>query len=1404
MGNDIEIRVRVANNTAGGLAAVNNSVRGLRDNARDASRALDGLATRSLAAAAALRTLDAAADAASRSLRTLRARAAAADAAVRDLRDGTNGANNSLRSLNVRAQTAHGRLGDLSTRTRQLRDDTDDLDGSMRRLTGTLGGLRGSMGTIRVSGDQAHGGMDRLKRAALLLSPALIPIAAAAVPVAANLAAAGVAVAAFGLAIGGQVASMAKAAEAEKKYKDAVKEHGKASEQAAKAESAYLRSVKDMDPATRRAAAALSVFKDQYKAWSTSLAGDTMPVVTKGLGTFGALLPRLTPLVRSTSGELDRLMTVLAGGVNSSGFERLMDTFSQFAGGVLSRATDGLVHFMRVMSGGAGAGQFGEFMSYVREVGPQVAETLGNLSRALVHVVAAASDVGVGILSAVNAFAQLVNAIPTDVLSTLLQFVVVFKAVKLAAAGLGGAGGGLAAFGASLAAMRVAAAGAGGGLAGLAAAFGTLSRAAKMTVVAAGVAVLVTALVKLSSLGREAPPNVEKLTSSLARLGQSGKAGGEAARLFGADLGGLYDKIRAVSDPTTVDKVQQGLVKIFSLGMADSTPVKEAKENLSAIDDALAGLVKGGKAEQAAQAFEALKKAYREGGGDVGDLKGRLDDYKSALEDQKFEAQLAAQAMGLFGQQAQSVQVKLAAQKQSADGLRQSIEALNDVNRAALGGMVGFEASIDAAAKAASENAGSLRMINGELDLNSPRAQAAATALSDLATKTKEAATSARESGGSWEKVNGIYERGRGEFLKQAQAMGLTAAQARHLAKQIMTIPNSKKLKIEMRTEDAVTGLNSVIDAMRKTPKAKSVTVKALTKDAIGLLQSLGLKVHRLPDGSFRVSAKTGAAHASIGAVKRARDGLKDKSISIGANTGAFRAAVSGLVGRVLGTSFINVVYRKNPAVGAALLGGMRAFGASGGLASGLPRKRFASGGAVNDGAVQAFPSGGYVRGPGGPTSDSILGMFASGATARVSDSEYVVQARAVKKYGVRFLDALNDGRLMVPGLRRGGLTKAQRAAQARQRAEKAREAARARNEARADLRDQFGISHFGRKANYRLTPFEKAVGAPSDLGSLVSALNAARGNIKRATTGGTERRLLRALDSTGKSLIRNEKSLAKVNSSLDKASSKLNDLRSSAASLRESVRSNVLSAANVTRGAGPEKTSTVGSIMSGLIQSRDKASAFSGALTTLRKRGLDKGLLKDIAEAGIEGGGLETAGALMRASSSEIRSMNSLQAQIAKSALSSGKSAADAFYGAAIKAQERLVKGLQKSQDKLEKAMERLAKSIERTISRGIRGRKASGGIVGAAASGGIRSGLTWVGEHEPELLDLPVGSRVRSGPDSRRLAAAASGGPREPIVLELRSSGNDVDELLLKILRRAIKTRGRDVQLVLAGRQA
>jgi hypothetical protein len=734
----------------------------------------------------------------------------------RQMEDASDGSGQAILTL---TQDADGRLHDLEGRFVSVAD-------AAALMGHQTEGARRPLADWSRAADEARRLGKELKWSWLALTPAALPMAAALAPVASATAAAGVGMAALALAAGRQIAAMGEASKAEKKYTDAVEESGATSAEAVKAQLAYARTMEKLPPKTREAAAALSVFKDQYKAWSDSLSADTMGPVIKGLGVMGAVFPKLTPTVKTAAAQLDRLFTVAGGQVASPGFDAFMQKVDRWSSGALKRATDGLIHLFREASNGRLSGGVAEFMEWARAQGPAVSATLKDLGRALLNLLQAGSDVGVGMLTVVQALSHLVAAVPPGAITNLLQMAIAIKTVRIAAAGLAAGRAAVAAFAAQITLMQASASAAPGRLAALSASFSAMSRATKTALIGSGIGLLVIALSELAATSEQAPPDVDKLTTSLAQLGRNGFASGEAARAFGDDLSGLHDKVRSLTDPSTADNIQQFVVTLGGLGTWDSTPVKQAKENIDAIDKSLASLVSNGQADLAAGAVQRLAAGYAESGRDASEFTSKLDDYQSALDDAKFEQDLAAQSMGLFGQQALATKQKLDAQKLSADGLRQSIVALNDVNRAGLSAMNAFEASIDAAAKAAEDNGRSLRMVHGELDLNSEKARNNEAALRDLAAKTDEAATAAREQGRSWQYVTGLQERGKASLIATAQQMGLTRDQAKRLADQILLTPN-KTAQLKGNMEDLQAKLDAAKKRLASVPDSRKAQVKA-------------------------------------------------------------------------------------------------------------------------------------------------------------------------------------------------------------------------------------------------------------------------------------------------------------------------------------------------------------------------------------------------------------------------------------------------------------------------------------------------------------------------------------------------------------------------------------------------
>lgn len=85
-----------------------------------------------------------------------------------------------------------------------------------------------------------------------------------------------------------------------------------------------------------------------------------------------------------------------------------------------------------------------------------------------------------------------------------------------------------------------------------------------------------------------------------------------------------------------------------------------------------------------------------------------------------------------------------------------------------------------------------------------------------------------------------------------------------------------------------------------------------------------------------------------------------------------------------------------------------------------------------------------------------------------------------------------------------------------------------------------------------------------------------------------------------------------------------------------------------------------------------------------------------------------------------------------------------------------------------------------------------AHGGIVGAA-TGGLHSGLRMVGEHGPELLELPPGTRVNSNADTERIMGGAGGGGGGTVVVPVYLDGRQIALATAEPMRDLVRTQGR-----------
>jgi hypothetical protein len=721
----------------------------------------------------------------------------------------------------------------------------------------------------------------------------------------------------------------------------------------------------------------------------------------------------------------------------------------------------------------------------------------------------------------------------------------------------------------------------------------------------------------------------------------------------------------------------------------DSTPVKNAKDNIGAIDDALANLVRDGKSDLAAAAVKRLTAEYGKGGRDTKEFTGELDTYKGALADTAFEQRLAADAMGLFGTQAQSTSKKLADQKASADGLRQAIQALNDVNRTALGGMIGFEAAVDAAAQAARDNAGVLSMQGGQLTLNTDKQRAAAQALNDLAARTDEAATSARENGQSWSSVSAIYDRGRAALIRNAQAMGLSKTEAAALANQILKTPD----KTAMLKADITDWKSKISQAEQQLKTAKGDKKAKLTADiadwkakvAAADLQLKGTKA----DKRAKLTADIADWRAKIAAAEvQLRTAKGEKRAKLTADIADWRSKIGSAQRQINGLpaskSTRLIVWRitnvqTNYVPSTTRSGSAHdAVGATGGLFTGKDFKYRGKG----------YAGGGLVDGPGTGTSDDVYAPW-------LSNKEFVVNAKQTARH-LPLLRAINDGAL---GMASGGLAGAGASAAAGL----ASGMSGGTGLVLAAARAMAAVVETGVKQELQIaSPSRKMKAVAKDIGAgFISGLTGSQAKIKSVSKD-------LAADVRNAFSGRKESALVGL---INKDTNKLLSL----AAKRDAITKKIADANKFASDTAAQARSTGG--LASIVQqdayspqyvkrqmqaSLNQIKAFTANVQKLQKKGLNKDLLKQILEMGPEQGAA-FAKALAGADSATIKQYNSLNSQIGSASSKLGKTGADLLYDSGKQAGKGFLTGLKAQQKDIEKLMLNIAKAMQKSIRRAL-----------------------------------------------------------------------------------------------------
>ncbi|MBQ0969225.1 hypothetical protein KBY91_15455 [Streptomyces sp. RK23] len=188
---------------------------------------------------------------------------------------------------------------------------------------------------------------------------------------------------------------------------------------AADAQAAYERQTAGIPKSTADSALALAKLKTTYEEWSTSLAGDTMPIFTSGLNTLRTIIPKLTPLVKGAASIFRELMQQVEKKVQTKAFDDFMKRLTDWSLGGLRKTIDGIGAIYDKIAAFVLSDGFQQFLDMGGESGQNIADILQKLGQFMAEFIEAAGPLAGLSFYVLQVLADALNAIPRDLLEIL-------------------------------------------------------------------------------------------------------------------------------------------------------------------------------------------------------------------------------------------------------------------------------------------------------------------------------------------------------------------------------------------------------------------------------------------------------------------------------------------------------------------------------------------------------------------------------------------------------------------------------------------------------------------------------------------------------------------------------------------------------------------------------------------------------------------------------------------------------------------------------------------------------------------------------------------------------------------------------------------------------------------------
>lgn len=287
------------------------------------------------------------------------------------------------------------------------------------------------------------------------------------------------------------------------------------------------------------------------------------------------------------------------------------------------------------------------------------------------------------------------------------------------------------------------------------------------------------------------------------------------------------------------------------------------------------------------------------------------------------------------------------------------------------------------------------------------------------------------------------------------------------------------------------------------------------------------------------------------------------------------------------------------------------------------------------------------------------------------------------------------------------------------------------------------------------------------------------------------EREALKALKAQYAQLRANGVAQDAINDKLEAEQRILEELTQQRTDYAQSVRDSFLAFGNITQlGQDENGATTLDGMLAELRDNVTKAKAYQNLLLTLSSRGINEVALRQLQEAGVEGG-LAAAQALADGGQAAVDEVNVLMGELGAAGQGLGDHLADKFYTAGVRAQQGIVNGLLANQQALLDAAGTIADTLVKEVKKKLKIKSPSRVFreIGSHVVEGLGVGLdeTYVSRQGHQLATSLVKGFGTPALDAYMSTSAATGAPA---AIPVRLSAEEVDQL----------RRGKEIALDLA----